>query len=492
MRAFLVGTSAVVAGCERAGMPAGLGSLQVTLSATACAQHCVDRVNAELYRDGESVPLGPTAGGACGDALIFPDLPAGHRIYVRVVVGAGDDARLVGLSESVTVVASAETSVSVALEPLAGPRLDALVPAELEEDATELELIGAGFGTDPTVISTPAGAEVVAATDRSVRVLLPKGATSLTLSACGQDLGPIALPRTSAGQEAAEPVTLSGCPGGSVVAAAALGPDFAIAVRCASGGELHTLAPCARTTVRLATLEETPIALAATDDAVLYVTRRGPTRTHGDALVPLPWSDDAGAPLAVALAVDRALVAGERAVFRYADGAAAELFVQTGQEAPIDVAIAGLQDLVLLKQESKLTVLAVGPSASSRFPLGGCEQAGGPGLALEEDAGGGAVLVGCGNAIVRMNALGVSEPEGTPATFAAAVALADGDLVAVGDGGLYRQAATCEGPGCDRDNAPGTWTQLSEQAGRVVAGSDEILFGRKESLFVLSSGDTCP
>ncbi len=87
-----------------------LGRVRLGLAADDCASFCATVMGAELFRDGESLPLGPGQSAACGATLDFDALPAGHRVRVRAWVGHETERLLEGTSDLVTVPSSATVS----------------------------------------------------------------------------------------------------------------------------------------------------------------------------------------------------------------------------------------------------------------------------------------------------------------------------------------------------------------------------------------------
>ncbi len=133
-----------VAGC---GHPSGSGRMRVALeaAATVCDDYCVDTFAAQVFTEDGAASLGPEREVACGEDIVFLDLPAGARVRVRAWVGQGGARRLEGEGGPVTVAAGETTSVSVPLQALAPPVVVSVSPEPAWPGDT-LTITGTGLG----------------------------------------------------------------------------------------------------------------------------------------------------------------------------------------------------------------------------------------------------------------------------------------------------------------------------------------------------------
>jgi hypothetical protein len=239
--------SVAVIGCTEA--PAGpepLHHLTVQLSADACRTYCVDEVTAELYRDGESLPIGPPIAVTCGEVVDFAGLPAGHRVRVRASASGVGAVRLAGWSELVTVPASGDATATVALESLIPPEVTAAEPEVVPPSVTSIRLTGRGLeGPEGTVGAHLGDSPVTvgAASDGALTLTLDHDANTgseLTVTVCGVASEPWPL-RALDDTHRTLTVDAAICDAARVTGLVAMGRDLIAAVACASTGRLLRL-----------------------------------------------------------------------------------------------------------------------------------------------------------------------------------------------------------------------------------------------------------
>lgn len=451
--------------------PTPRGGVTLRLEPDRCAEFCVDQLTAELYREGESVPLGPSQTAACGETLRFEDLPAGHRVFARLVAGTDLDARLVGTSAPATVAVDTSTPLQVSLEPLGEPLALQQVPARLLPGDTAVQLVGSGLAAGVLLSSVPAGASLVAVDDDRLTLTLPAAAESVTVSACGQAPTPLPLRRLQVGE--VSPVTRAGC-GGDVVALTAYGDGFGLALRCGNKGELHRLDACADVTALIAPLPAPPTALSGTATALVVTTAAGPSRLADGALVALPWPAGSGAPVGVAAADAEALVLTHDAVFRVGASGAERVAQRDAEAAPMGVAFAGGRALVLMAKTHgppELRLLAA-DGAVTVVLVDSCSGGAGS-FGLNGTVDDGAVVTGCSGEVLSLDGDGA-----LLSSLSSEASLAAGE--AYGAMFMASKSGVAVGVG-------GRWEALPTQPARALAVSlagEALFFG--ESLWRLS------
>jgi hypothetical protein len=247
-----------------------------------CSDFCVTTAGASLYREGESLPLGPGLTAKCGEGLSFSSLPAGHRVFATAFLAQGPTRMWEGVSEPLTVAADAVTELTTELWPVDPPVLTAISPEPALPGET-LTLSGSEFirSAGPVWVQwdCTGGAQATAVGPSSAEVVLPADtlATELRLSRCSVTSNSLPIRIATAPTE--RPLSPPGCDGFMVQATASDGAEALLAAACADGsGQLLRFAPDGCSYGESVALPGTPVAVSAgtsvrvaTDQALLRI-----------------------------------------------------------------------------------------------------------------------------------------------------------------------------------------------------------------------------
>ncbi len=233
-----------------------------------------------MYREGESLPLGPAQTAECGDDIVFEELPAGHQVFVSASLSDGPNRQWEGASDTVTIVANGVTEATATLSAVDPPVLDAVAPDPaapgdvLTLTGSELHRTGA---TSRVEWSCDGGVDADSATKTSVVATLPASASATTVRVARCGVGSNALPLRIAAPPDVEPLSPPGCDGLSIRAMAEdIDGSILLAVACDDGaGELLRLLPDDCTFATVAELEAPPTAVTAYAGRALVGTAAG-------------------------------------------------------------------------------------------------------------------------------------------------------------------------------------------------------------------------
>ena len=266
--------------------PVGTLRLKLTASVEACADFCADQVGAEVYREGESIPIGPGQVVTCGEDIEFDHIPAGHNVVLKAWVGAGPVHVLDGQSGVIVVPANAVAEVEIALAPKHVPHIAAISPdpVVIGADGADVTIVGDGLGVGAGLSRVMLGDTVLGAewTDGAVTAHIPPGATgtALRVQSCGVMAEGAAEVRIAGPELSAATSTPPGCTGFAARAAtAAPGGDVWLAAGCGPGaGSLVRFVASSCTLGATATpLAGEPLAIDTSPDGTVVVALAGPS-----------------------------------------------------------------------------------------------------------------------------------------------------------------------------------------------------------------------
>lgn len=414
-----------VAGCAAGG---GRGVARLALGAEAdavCVAHCAASVQAQISRLGDSLPLEPPQLVACGEDIVFDELPAGLQVIVEVdVVGVDGGTLLRGTSAPVTIVADGAVDVLVMLAPTDPPTIAAVAPDPVVPAAdARVTITGSGFGQaqdgDSGVSLGASALPVVGWAAEAVSAeVLASQAGALSVRRCGVESAPYELRVVAtAGPGAATVAQAPGCTGRAFVGAAReAGADDAVVVaaRCddAASGYLQRFRAdlgCPLAGREVFALGRNPGALAV-DGGTAYVAL-----TDEPAIARVDVGAGGASGDVALVGGGRALAVAARAGLAFAivdDGGATSLVaVETGVAEAVPGVDAGLELAALAWDSRRLLVTAragaggklvgvpVDGGAIVSWSLAGCAAPGALGAAADDR-----VVIACGG---EDHALGV-------------------------------------------------------------------------------------
>lgn len=233
-------TLASVAACDAASPP---GELHFAIAADTCAAYCITAVRVTLYEEGDDLPLGPPLQASCAsaDALVFTTLPAGLRVEAAVEgFDLTGDTLLTGRSAPVTIAASRQTDLTVALSAMARPTITSAEPDPIAPSLTPtLTVLGEHLGPlgdhglllDDQQLAATFTPATDDGPDQVTASLAAVTGSSLIARRCGVDSIPFPLRVATTTPGSAAVTGLPLC-GGAPVAFSHAAPHTVIAWRC--------------------------------------------------------------------------------------------------------------------------------------------------------------------------------------------------------------------------------------------------------------------
>lgn len=354
------------------GHPSGSGRMRVALEAatTACDDYCVDTFASQVFTEDGAASLGPEREVACGEDIVFLDLPAGTRVRVRAWVGQGGERRLEGEGGPVTVAAGKTTSVSVPLQALRSPVVLSVSPEPAWPKDT-LTVTGTGFGEGRGLHQVELDGrslDVASWSDDTVIASLHSGDGGglLVVRDCGVPSSsfPVRVLVDAPGRSSFSPL---GCPGLTLTGVTAVSgaTDLVLAFACddPAEGYLQRYEPASCAPFGIPTrLDAGPAAIAASRGApeVFVATRDRPDLFR----VPLPLPGSPPEPFS-RLPEDAsvsALAATTTTLFALASGTEARVWrVSLAAPGDAEVAIGDATPVAVAASPSRLFVAGIAP-----------------------------------------------------------------------------------------------------------------------------------
>lgn len=391
------------AGCGDA--PASHSTVRLALTAEACSAYCVNAAGAELRTLDTGLPLGPPMEATCGGDIVFDGLPAGLQVTLGAWLSLDGDVKLRGESDTVTIPRDTIVDVSIALEAVAPPVLNAIVPdpVVLGAGATlEGAALGPAQGTfDADIDGAPIVVDTWSNDQLSVSLSADDQGETVGLTRCGvasnrlpwRLIDPAGFGETALSQPA--------CAGQSRVSLSRLSPTaVALVTRCEDGDpgfvqRLDVDAGCLSTSAALR-LDAAPTA-AATDDAgrvwvalvdgtTVAVDLDGATTTHA-----IDASDDAVAALAVVGDEGFAVVGSPGRLARVDDDYPAVAGVSSGLDVRALAASTAGVFAVAEEDGEDAKLVFIGSGAPTEWRLLGCERP----IAVASDRDGERAFISC-------------------------------------------------------------------------------------------------